>query len=247
MQLWPAIDLLDGKPVRLFKGEFAQKTEYDLTIPQIVNTFNEFASGIHVIDLNGARDGTMINQMAIADIVKHSKVPVELGGGIRNKQAADHAFEMGVSRVILGTSAVENPQFVAEMFSNFGTKKTVIGVDCRKGLVAVKGWKETSNLTDRNLITALEKVANKYSPTADPLTVIYTDITRDGTLTGPPIAVFERLMNDFPTVQFIASGGIGNMEDVRKLQDAGVQGAIFGKAFYDGCLTLDDFKKHDHA
>ena len=234
-QLWPAIDIINGQPVRLLKGDYAQQTTYDTPLSELVATFNTFSQGIHVVDLDGAKQGKVINKKAIADIIKHAQVPVEVGGGIRSLKMANDLFELGVSRVIIGTRATQDIDFVNDLLVRFGAERVVIGVDVKDGYVATHGWENASQLRANDFIETLQKIGIQ--------TIIYTDISTDGTLAGPPLETFTQLCKAFPELHFIASGGVGQMSDIQKLVPTGVQGVIFGKAFYEKKLPLAELQK----
>ena len=235
-QLFPAIDLLNGKPVRLLRGNYAHKTDYSeqFSLEFLARTFSEFASGIHVVDLDGAQKGESVNISAIETIVKNATIPVEVGGGIRSFETAKKLLEIGVWRVILGTSALENPQFLKDLLAEFGAEKVVVGVDTKNGMVATHGWENASEISAVTFLQNLQNLGVK--------TIIYTDISTDGTLGGAPIATFEKLVRDFPDFEIIASGGIAHLGDLEKLRKIPVAGAIFGKAFYEGRISTDDLK-----
>lgn len=233
-QLWPAIDLLDGKPVRLLRGDYAQKTDYseDFSLENLARIFSECAAGIHVVDLDGARNGKVTNREAIEKIVKNSTIPVEVGGGIRSFSDAKILFEIGVSRIILGTSALENPDFLRELLGKFGAEKVIVGVDTKNGVVATHGWENASEILAHDFLNNLQNIGVK--------TVIFTDISTDGTLGGSPIETFHALVSTFPNLDIIASGGVASVSDLEHLRNIEVRGAIFGKAFYEGRISVDD-------
>lgn len=235
-RLLPAIDLLDGKPVRLLRGNYAHKTDYSeqFSLEFLARTFSEFASGIHVVDLDGAKKGESVNLSAIETIVKNATIPVEVGGGIRNRESTKRLLDLGVSRVILGTSALENPDFLKSLLAEFGAEKVVVGVDTKNGMVATHGWEKASEISAKAFLQNLQNLGVK--------TIIYTDISTDGTLGGAPIDTFEKLVRDFPDFEIIASGGIATVSDLEKLKKIPVAGAIFGKAFYEGKISADDLK-----
>lgn len=228
-QLWPAIDLIDGKPVRLLQGNYAQKTEYALPLQDVSKAFSRFATGIHVVDLDGAKAKKPVNLRALQSIVESSSIPVECGGGIRTIQDIETLLALGVSRVILGSTAIDNPDFFREAMRLFGSQKIVLGVDARDGFVATHGWQKTSKIRSEALL-------KKLSEETDLQTIIFTDIATDGTLVGPPLETLRTLREYFPELEIIASGGIAGQEDFVKVQETGVAGAIFGKALYEGRL-----------
>lgn len=235
MQLWPAIDIIDGKCVRLLKGDYTQKTEYDFSLQSLAQDFSEFGKGIHVVDLDGAKAGNPVNKNAIQEIIANASIPVEVGGGIRTFEDIEEVLSWGVFRVILGTKALEVPSFIDEVLLRFGSEKIVIGVDAKDGFVATHGWETSSSYKAEDFIFLLQKKGIK--------TVIFTDIETDGTLAGPPLQTFTHLCDTFPTLDLIASGGISNIQDIYHLQKTGVSGCIFGKAWYEQKISKEELKK----
>ncbi len=234
-ELWPAIDIIDGKPVRLLKGDYSQKTEYNHTFESLAETFSQFAYGIHVIDLDGAKKGSPVNIQAIRKIIQHSgDAIVEVGGGIRSMKDIEQLFTLGVSRCILGTSALKDPQFLAEALQQYGAEKIVVGVDCKNRKVATHGWETESTVTDIEFITQLETAGVKI--------INYTDIATDGMLQGSATDVFAELHKHFPRIRFIGSGGIATLQDIEDVQKTGISGIIFGKAFYEKRITTTDLQ-----
>jgi phosphoribosylformimino-5-aminoimidazole carboxamide ribotide isomerase len=237
-QTWPAIDLIDAKPVRLIQGEYSKKTDYGdiFSLPEIVRIFSSFAHGIHVVDLDGAKKGSLVNKEAISTIINCSHIPVEVGGGIRTLHDARSLFSLGVSRIILGTSALHDPAFLQTCISHFGTEKIVVGIDAKDGFVATNGWEQSSEVSAESFLKKLQKDFGVQ-------TIIFTDIATDGTLSGPPLETFQNLVNTFPNIDIIASGGISSINDIIRLKETGVRGAIFGKAFYEKKITVEEMAK----
>ena len=234
-ELWPAIDLIGGKPVRLYKGDYRQKTEYSTPLSTLSQQFSECSFGIHVVDLDGAKAQTPVNFSAFTEISQNASIPFEVGGGIRNISDIQNILDTGAKRVILGTSAVKNPDFLREAIETFGGGKIVVGVDAKDGMVATHGWETTSTVDAEDFI---QKLSDDFGIK----TIIFTDISTDGTLAGPPLKTFERLIQKFPNIDIIASGGIANIDDIKKLQSLGVKGAIFGKSFYEGKISIEELK-----
>lgn len=230
--LYPAIDLRDGQAVRLYKGDYDQMTVYDSDPAAVARRFKEAgARFLHVVDLDGAKEGSPKNRPVIEAIVKASGLPVQVGGGIRTGETLEALFSLGVERAILGTAAVNRPDFVREALREYGDKIN-IGIDAKDGMVAVNGWLETSSITAVDLGRELKA--------AGATRVIFTDIARDGTLTGPNIpAIVE--MAEQTGLGVIASGGIKETADLLELakyQGRGVIGSIIGKAIYNGNIDL---------
>ncbi len=229
MELFPAIDLIDGCAVRLVKGDYAQKTIYSEHPEEVAASFAAAgAKYLHVVDLDGAKDGGTPNLETIRSIVQKSGLLVEVGGGIRSEEAIRTYLDAGVFRVILGTAAVQDPVFLQNMVEKYG-EKIAVGVDIRDGMVAIKGWTELSEKSCFAFCEELEKMGVK--------TIICTDISKDGLLSGTNLELYRQLAKRF-AVDIVASGGVTSLEDVQKLQEMGLYGAILGKALYTGKLDL---------
>lgn len=235
MQILPAIDIKEGQVVRLFKGDFNQKTVVN---PDAIGQSKIFAQAgidfIHVVDLDGAFDGRATNRDLIAKLKKESGLGVEVGGGIRTLEQIEDYLAVGIDRVIIGSMAVKNPDFVKAALEKFGSDKVVVGIDAKNGMVATEGWLETSNVDYISLAKAMEKIGVTL--------FVYTDIDRDGTLTGPNFEHYDRLVAELTTAKVIASGGIAEQSDLVKLQQIGVAGTIVGKAYYNGNISLEELK-----
>ncbi|MBT0891094.1 1-(5-phosphoribosyl)-5-[(5-phosphoribosylamino)methylideneamino]imidazole-4-carboxamide isomerase [Streptococcus lutetiensis] len=235
MQILPAIDIKEGQVVRLFKGDFNQKTVVN---PDVIGQSKIFAQAgidfIHVVDLDGAFDGRATNRDLIAKLKKEFGLGVEVGGGIRTLEQIEDYLAVGIDRVIIGSMAVKNPDFVKAALEKFGSDKVVVGIDAKNGMVATEGWLETSNVDYISLAKAMEKIGVTL--------FVYTDIDRDGTLTGPNFEHYDRLVAELTTAKVIASGGIAEQSDLVKLQQIGVAGTIVGKAYYNGNISLEELK-----
>lgn len=235
MQILPAIDIKDGQAVRLFKGDFNQKTVVN---PDVLEQAKIFAEAgiqfIHVVDLDGALDGRATNRDLIAKLKKESGLGVEVGGGIRTLEQIEDYLAVGIDRVIIGSMAVKNPDFVRAALEKFGSDKIVVGIDAKAGMVATEGWLETSDVDYISLAKAMEKIGVTL--------FVYTDVDRDGTLTGPNFEHYERLVAELTTAKVIASGGIAEQADLAKLEKIGVAGTIVGKAYYNGNISLEELK-----
>ena len=229
MELIPAIDLKAGRCVRLYQGDFAQTTVYgDDPAAMALRWVAQGAQRLHVVDLDGARDGRPTNHAAIRAIVRAVAIPVQLGGGLRREDDVRAALDLGVARVILGTAAVEQSALVARLVAEFG-EQVIVGVDARDGLVATAGWTATAPVLATVLVQQMAALGVRR--------VIYTDISRDGTLTEPNFAALTELIHPAgPAI--IASGGIAQLEHLRRLAALGAEGAIIGKALYDGKFDL---------
>ena len=231
MLIFPAIDLYEGRAVRLYKGDYARMTVYSDDPVAVARDFKaQGAAQMHTVDLEGARDGGTPNLGTIERIVRETGLFVECGGGLRDMAAIDRAFSAGVGRVILGTAAVSDPALLAEAVGKYG-EKIAVGADLRDGRVAIRGWREDSGVTAEDFLRGIEALGVR--------TVICTDISRDGAMRGANAELYERLQREFG-LDLIASGGVSGMDDVRRLRELGLYGAIIGKAYYTGDIALRD-------
>ena len=228
MKIFPAIDLLGGKAVRLKKGDYNEVTVYSDCPPEMAKSFKAAgAEWIHVVDLDGARDGSTANFDVVAEIAKEG-LKVEIGGGIRNIETVERYIEAGVSRVIIGTAAVSDPDFLRAAVAKYG-EKIAVGVDIKDGMVAIKGWKEISTVECFDFCQKLQNVGVS--------TIICTDISKDGMLSGTNTDLYRSLSEKFK-MNFVASGGVSTIEDIKALAKMGMYGAIIGKAIYTGNIDL---------
>ncbi len=231
MILFPAIDLVGGKAVRLYKGDYAQMTVYSEHPEAVAREFVSCgADHIHIVDLEGARDGTTPNLETVCAIKAASGAFCEIGGGVRSMQVVERYLAAGLDRVILGTAAVTDRAFLREAVAEFG-ERIAVGVDLKDGFVAVKGWTETTELTADAFCAEMRALGVR--------TLICTDISRDGAMRGANLALYRALSERFD-LQITASGGVSSLEDVRRLRDMGLYGAIVGKAYYTGALDLKE-------
>jgi phosphoribosylformimino-5-aminoimidazole carboxamide ribotide isomerase len=230
MILYPAIDLKDGQAVRLLRGEMDQATVFNADPAAQARVFQDAGcQWLHLVDLNGAFAGAPVNGAAVEGILDSTDVPTQLGGGIRDMATIETWLEKGITRVILGTVAVENPDLVRQAARAF-PGRVAVGLDARGGLVATKGWAEQTDVAVTDLARAFED--------AGVSAIIYTDIDRDGAMQGPNVAATEALARA-TTIPVIASGGVSSLADLIALRDTGViSGAISGRALYDGALDL---------
>ena len=229
MILFPAIDIVDGKAVRLFKGDYQQMTVYSDNPAEIALDFkNCGATAIHIVDLEGAKDGTTPNFDTVLAIKKASGLFCEIGGGIRNMEVVEKYLDAGIDRVILGTAAIEDETFLKKAVEKYG-ERIAVGADIRDGFIAVKGWLERSQVTADEFFEKMQKIGVK--------TIICTDISRDGAMRGTNLDLY-RTMNRRYEVDITASGGVSSMEDVEALAALGIHGAIIGKAYYTGEIDL---------
>lgn len=230
MYIFPAIDLIEGCAVRLVRGDYAQKTIYSHDPAAVAESFTKAgAEYLHLVDLEGAKDGTTPNLETIRKIVARSGLKTEVGGGIRSEETIRKYLDAGVYRVILGTAAITQPDFLEKMVAKYG-EKIAVGVDIKDGMVAIKGWTEVSALSCDAFCEKLEKMGVK--------TVICTDISKDGLLSGTNLELYRHLSAAY-SMDLVASGGVTTLEDVAALREMGIYGAILGKALYTGHIDLE--------
>lgn len=230
MEIIPAIDLKGGRCVRLYQGDFDKVTVFSDDPAEMARRWEgEGARRIHVVDLDGAKGGRRINLEALTGILSAVRVPVQSSGGIRTYEDVQQALDMGVDRVVLGTVAVEEPDLVARLCEDFGREKVVVSVDARDGKVTTWGWVESTQLEATAFLNEIASLGVER--------FVYTDIARDGTLTEPNFAAVQRLVEKTGK-KIIAAGGISSIEHLMRLAEAGVEGAIVGRAIYTGDLDL---------
>jgi len=229
MIIYPAIDIKDGKCVRLVQGRFDDETVYSDDPVEVALKWERLgAQFLHIVDLDGARMGEPRNAKVISEIAARVSIPVQMGGGIRSVDKVEAALNSGVKRVILGTSAIKDPELVKFVLKEYG-RSIAIGIDARNGKVAIEGWEKTSEFTAVDFAKKMQSLGAK--------TIIYTDISRDGMLSGPNFKAMEEMVGAVD-VDVIASGGVGRIEDIRDLKKTGVSGVIIGKALYTGNVDL---------
>ena len=231
MNIFPAIDLYDGKAVRLYKGDYAQMTVYSENPIEIARDFeNNGAKFIHMVDLEGAKDGTTPNLHIVKQIANETSLFTEIGGGIRTMETVDAYLQGGVDRVILGTAAVKDEAFLKAAIEKYGDR-IAVGIDVKDGFVAIKGWVEKSQYTCEEFFAKMEKMGVKY--------IICTDISKDGAMQGTNRQLYKELSQKFK-VEITASGGVSNLDDIKALREMELYGAIIGKAYYIGAIDLSE-------
>ncbi len=231
MKIFPAIDLYSGKAVRLYKGDYDKLTVYNENPVAVATAFRDAGCKcMHLVDLEGARDGTTPNLDVIKSLIKESGLFCEVGGGIRSVDVIRRYIDAGVGRVILGTAAVTDRAFLTEALALFGDK-VAVGVDLKDGYVAIKGWTQSSELEGFAFMKEMQSLGVK--------TVILTDISKDGAMMGTNRELYKRVCQSL-TLDIIASGGVSSIDDVRALREIGVSGAIIGKAYYVGAISLPE-------
>ncbi len=229
MLIFPAIDIVGGKAVRLFKGDYAQMTVYNDDPVAVAKDFEKAgAKWVHLVDLDGAKSGTTPNLDTICRIVSETSLSVEVGGGIRSLETVVTYLNSGVSRVILGTAAVKDPDFLKEALALYGDK-IAVGVDLKDGCVAIKGWTEVSQEDAYDFCQKMQELGVK--------TIICTDISKDGAMQGTNLDLYRQLSHRYD-LQIIASGGVSSLDDVKNLANMDLYGAIIGKAYYTKAIDL---------
>ena len=235
MEIIPAIDLRNGKCVRLYQGDYSRETVFsEDPAAMAVHWQAQGATRLHLVDLDGAEKGKLGNTSAIEEIVRAVQLPIQLGGGIRKLETAERLLGLGIQRVILGTAAVEDPSLVEKACRRFG-EGVIISIDARDGYVATRGWQQRTAITASELVERMAVLGARR--------FIYTDIVRDGTLTGPNYEAIAELLSK-TSLPIIASGGISSLSHLERLAQLGVEGAIVGRALYAGSINLKEALRH---
>ncbi len=233
MQIIPAIDIFQNQCVRLTQGSFAQRTDYGMFPSDVARRFlSEGARYLHVVDLEGAKEGKVINWDAIASVATLAGPRMEVGGGIRTDDEVQRLFDYGVDRLVLGSVALRSRDLLVRWIAKYGAGKFCVALDVHDGRIAYAGWQLTGDQT-------IERAAEQLL-SGGVRTFLSTDIARDGRLAGPNIALYRDLVRNFPQAEWIASGGVRSLEDVASLRQTGVAGAVIGKALYEGALKLSE-------
>lgn len=230
MIIFPAIDIMKGKCVRLYQGKLDKETIYNDDPVSVAKSFKEKgAKALHIVDLDGAFTGEQKNKEIIKRIIENINIPIQVGGGIRSIERAKELIDLGAYRIVIGTSAIKENMFVENLVEEFGDR-VVVSIDAKDGYVCIDGWVENSNIKSVEFAKTLEKKGVK--------TIVYTDISKDGTMIGPNFDELKKL-KESTSMNIIASGGIGRKEDIYELKRFGVYGAIVGKALYEGRIKLE--------
>ena len=232
IELIPAIDIIDGKCVRLTKGDYDQKTVYGNPIDMAKEFERIGYNRLHVVDLDGAKSKHIVNDAVLSAITSETNLTVDFGGGIKTDEDLEKAFAAGASMVTVGSIAVTNPDLFMGWLEKYGAEKMILGADVRHGKISINGWKEDS---DEDLLSFLEKYVN-----AGVKNVLCTEISKDGTLSGPAIDLYRQVMDAYPALHLIASGGVSSKEDIIALDAAGIPAVVFGKAIYEGKINLKE-------
>lgn len=235
IQLRPAIDLLEGKCVRLIEGKFDQVTEYGSDPLEIAKRFEDWGlEYLHMVDLDAARTGILSQYRWVERIVSRTSLLVDVGGGIQSEDAIRIAFESGASQVNIGTAAVKNPDLVYKWLKTFGPERIMISMDMKMEQIQIRGWVDEAEIEWKEFLRNYIKMGAKY--------FVCTDTTKDGMLAGPSFQMYENIRTADNSIFIVASGGVASMENIFQLQDAGIQGVIIGKALYEGFITEEDIK-----
>ena len=232
MIIFPAIDIKDKKCVRLTQGDFDKVNVYGEDPSLMAKKWAGYgAEFIHVVNLNGSRDEIGINDETLAKVAKSVDVPIQVGGGIRDEKRVKELLDLGINRVIVGTMAIENKELLKELIEKYGNDKIVVSIDAKNGKVATHGWEKVSDIDSVDLCKELEQIGVK--------TIVYTDISKDGMLEGPNFDIYKELSQK-TSLDIIASGGVTSIDDVKRLLDMNMYGAIIGKALYDNRIDLKE-------
>ncbi|MEE6074818.1 1-(5-phosphoribosyl)-5-[(5-phosphoribosylamino)methylideneamino]imidazole-4-carboxamide isomerase [Avibacterium paragallinarum] len=236
-QIIPALDLIDGKVVRLYQGDYAQQTQYsDNPIAQFQHYLSQGAKQLHLVDLTGAKDPSQRQTKLIGEIIAATQANIQVGGGIRTEQDVADLLSVGANRVVIGSTAVKQPEMVKQWFANYGAEKFVLALDIHivngEKRIAIHGWQETSPLTLEQVIEDFRQVGLQH--------VLCTDISRDGTLQGSNVALYQEICAAFPQIEFQSSGGIGSLADIAALKETGVAGVIVGRALLEGKFDVKE-------
>lgn len=238
MRIIPAIDIIDGKCVRLTQGDYSQKKIYNENPLEVARSFEDAGlKYIHLVDLDGAKAGEVINWTVIKDIATKTSLHVDFGGGIKKEKEVERLLELGVKQVNLGSIAVKQPEIVFQWIEKFGPGRIILSADVKDEKIQVSGWQENSALMIDDFVEKFKVKGLQY--------VTCTDISTDGMLTGPNLLLYKKLINLFPEIKWIASGGVSAIHDVQELRSLGVDGVIIGKAIYENKISLNQLNKMD--
>ena len=233
IELIPAIDIINGQCVRLTKGDYDQKTVYRDAPAEVAKEFEQIGfRRLHVVDLDGAKSKHIVNDTVLKGITKETNLIVDFGGGIKTDEDIEKAFAAGASMVTIGSIAVTHPNLFLGWLDKYGSERMILGADVRHGKISINGWKEDSS---EDLLPFLKKYVD-----AGVRNVLCTEISKDGTLAGPAIGLYSQIMEAYPDLHLIASGGVSSIDDIMALNDAGIPSVVFGKAIYEGRINLKE-------
>lgn len=235
MRIIPAIDIIDGKCVRLTQGDYGKKKVYREDPVEVALEFQDAdLDCLHLVDLDGAREGHVVNWEVIRDIQEKTALSVDFGGGVKTEAEVEQLLDLGVHQINIGSMAVKEPETFSQWLKKYGTENFVLSADVKNGNVAINGWLEDTNFRLFDLVSRFESEGLEY--------LTCTDITTDGMLEGPNIGLYKKLINKFPKLKVVASGGVSSIEDLKELKYTKVYGVIIGKAIYEGKLKLEELK-----
>ncbi len=233
IELVPAIDIIDGQCVRLTKGDYAQKTVYSASPAAVAKEFEALGfKRLHVVDLDGARSKHIVNDAVLKAITTETSLIVDFGGGIKTDEDIEKAFASGAAMVTVGSIAVTRPDLFIGWLSRYGAERMILGADVRQGKISINGWKEDST---EDLLPFLSRYID-----AGVRNVLCTEISKDGTLAGPALQLYRTVIDAYPGLHLIASGGVSSIDDIRALDEAGIPSVVFGKAIYEGRINLKE-------
>lgn len=233
IELIPAIDIIDGKCVRLTKGDYDQKKVYNENPVEVAQHFESLGfKRLHVVDLDGAKSKHIVNDGVLRAITAATSLVVDFGGGIKTEEDIEKAFDAGAAMVTVGSIAVTNPQLFLNWIEQYGAERLILGADVRNGKISINGWKEDSS---EDLLPFLKQYTDKGVRN-----VLCTEISKDGTLQGPAIDLYQQIMKAYPDMYLIASGGVSCNDDIRALETADIPAVVFGKAFYEGKIKVEE-------
>ena len=233
MRIIPAIDIIDGKCVRLTKGDYDQKKVYNENPVEVAQHFESLGfKRLHVVDLDGAKSKHIVNDDVLRAITAATSLVVDFGGGIKTEEDIEKAFDAGAAMVTVGSIAVTNPQLFLNWIEQYGAERLILGADVRNGKISINGWKEDSS---EDLLPFLKQYTDKGVRN-----VLCTEISKDGTLQGPAIDLYQQIMKAYPDMHLIASGGVSCNDDIRALETADIPAVVFGKAFYEGKIKVEE-------
>ena len=236
MHVIPAIDLIDGKCVRLTKGDYDQKKIYNEDPLEVARSFEDAGiKRLHLVDLDGAKAKRIVNAAVLENIATKTSLEIDFGGGVQSDEAIRIAFESGARQVTGGSVAVKQPELFSGWLTTYGSEKIILGADALDNKIATSGWQEINEIDLTSFISGYQKKGVKY--------VICTDISKDGVLQGPATALYRQMLQDLPGIRLIASGGVTTIDDLRALKQLGVEGAIVGKALYENRITLQSLQE----
>lgn len=240
MEIIPAIDLIDGKCVRLTQGDYDKKTIYNENPLEVAKQFEEIGiKRLHLVDLDGAKKGEVVNLKTLEQIASNTELIIDFGGGIKSEESLNNVFNSGANLATIGSLAVKEPELFFDWIEKYGAGKVMLGADVKSEKIAISGWLKTTDINVYDFIKINHQKGIKN--------VFCTDITKDGMLQGPALDLYMNIMKEVPGLKIIASGGISGMDDIKSLKQIGCGGAIVGKAIYEGKITMNELKNYINA